>query len=85
VVTLAGSSCTGSSVLVGATVEGGRWGSLRGVRVGDSVAKLLWEAQDAKHIAPDRWLLASGGASHHAKLVAVARAGTVASFVLTGS
>ena len=85
VVTLAGSSCTDSSVLVGATVQGARWGSLRGVRVGDSVAKLLWEAQDAKRVALDRWLLASGGTSHHATLVAVARAGTIVSFVLTGS
>ena len=83
--TLAGSSCTDSSVLVGATVEGARWGSLRGVRVGDSVAKLLWEAQDAKRVAPDQWLLASGGTTHHARLVAVTSVGAVVRLVLTGS
>ncbi|HEY8705218.1 MAG TPA: hypothetical protein VIL98_10720 [Gaiellaceae bacterium] len=83
--TFGGGRCTDGSVLVGAVVEGSRWRSLRGVQVGDSVAKLLWEAQDAKAVAPGRWLLASGGASQHAKLVAVARSGTIVSLRLTGS
>jgi hypothetical protein len=84
VATFAGALCTDSSALAGATVSGSRWGSLRGVRVGDSVAKLLWQAQDAKRLAPAQWLLASGGSSHHAKLVAAIHAGKVTSFVLSG-
>jgi hypothetical protein len=84
VATFAGASCTGASVLAGATVEGARWGSFRGVRVGDSVGRLLWQAQDAKRVAPGQWLIASGGTSHHAKLVAVTRSGKVAGFVLSG-
>jgi hypothetical protein len=84
VATFAGASCKDASVLTGATVEGARWGSLRGVRVGDSVGKLVWQAQDAKRVAPGQWLLASGGTSHRAKLVAVTRSGKVTSFVLSG-
>jgi hypothetical protein len=80
--TFGGGRCTDGSVLVGAVVEGSRWRSLRGVQIGDSVAKLLWEAQDAKVVSPGRWLLASGGTSKHAKLVAVARSGTVVRFQL---
>ena len=83
--TFAGGRCTNGSLLVGAVVKGSRWRSLGGVRVGDSVAKLLWEAQDAKAVSPGRWLIASGGTSNHAKLVAVAHSGTVVRFQLTGS
>jgi hypothetical protein len=83
VATFSGTDCTDSSPLEGATVRGARWGSLRGVRVGDSVARLLWQAQDAKRVAAG-WLLAAGGSSHHARLVAVIRSGKVASFVLSG-
>lgn len=85
VATFAATDCTDSSPLAGATVKGTRWGTLRGVRVGDSVARLLWQAQDAKRIAPTQWLLASGGSSHHAKLVAVIHAGKVVGFALTGA
>jgi len=85
VATFGGGRCTKDSVLVGAVVQGLRWHSLSGVRVGDSVAKLLWEAQSAKPLAHGRWLLASGGASHHARLVAVTSVGAVVRLELTGS
>jgi hypothetical protein len=85
VATFAGADCSDKSALAGATVRGARWGTLRGVRVGDSVARLLWQAQDAKHIGPSQWLLASGGSSHHARLVAVVNAGKVVGFALTGA
>jgi hypothetical protein len=85
VATFAGADCTDSSVLAGATVRGARWGTLRGVRIGDSVARLLWQAQDAKRIGPGQWLLAAGGSSLHAQLVAVTHAGTVEGFVLRGA
>jgi hypothetical protein len=85
VATFAGADCTDSSVLTGATVRGARWGTLRGVRVGDSVARLLWQAQDAKRVGPGQWLLAAGGSSLHAQLVAVTHAGRVEGFVLRGA
>ena len=85
VATFAGNSCTADSVLAGAVVEGSRWHSLSGAQVGESLAKMLWDAQSAKPLSHGRWLLASGGTTHHAKLVAVTSVGVVVRLVLTGS
>jgi hypothetical protein len=86
VVTFAGGRCTAASTLTGAVVEGSRWRSLTGAQVGESAAKMLWDDQSAKLISPGRWLLASGGVSHHAKLVAITSGvGSVVRFELTGS
>jgi hypothetical protein len=86
VVTFAGGRCTAASTLTGAVVDGSRWRSLTGAQIGESAAKMVWGSQAAKLISPGRWLLASSGASHHAKLVAVTSvAGSVVRFVLTGS
>lgn len=84
-VSFAGQRCTDTSVLAGAVVRGDRWGSLNGARVGDSVAQILWLDQGARVVAPGRWLLASGGVSHTARLVAVAVRGKVVSLELTGA
>jgi hypothetical protein len=83
-VTFAGPRCAGTSVLAGAVAHGDRWSSLNGVRVGDPVAQMLWSDQAAKALAPGRWLLASGGVSHTARLVAVAVGGRLVSLQLTG-
>jgi hypothetical protein len=86
VVTFAGGRCTPVSRLTGAVVEGTRWHALSGAQVGESVAKMAWDNQSAKLISPGRWLLASGGTSHHARLVAVASVtGGVVRFELTGA
>jgi hypothetical protein len=77
--------CVPRSVLANATVSGVLWHSLSGVQVGDSVAKLAWEAQGAKPLGHGRWLLGSGGMSHHARLVAVTSVGAVVRLVLTGA
>jgi hypothetical protein len=77
--------CGPRSVLANATARGLRWRSLDGVQVGDSVAKLAWEAQGAKPLGRGRWLLGSGGTSHHARLVAVTSVGAVARLVLSGA
>jgi hypothetical protein len=76
--------CTPSSTLANATVSGVLWHSLSGVQVGDSVAKLAWEAQGAKPLGHGRWLLGSGGTSNHARLVAVTSVGAVVRLVLSG-
>lgn len=41
-------------------VTGSRWTSLSGVRVGDPLARLLWQVPGAKRLAPGTWLLARG-------------------------
>jgi hypothetical protein len=85
VATFAGGHCTAAGTLTGAVVQGSRWHSLSGAQVGESIAQMVWNDQSAKHISPGHWLLASGGTSHHAKLVAVVSAGSVVRFELTGS
>jgi hypothetical protein len=77
--------CTAGARLTGAVVEGTRWGTLSGVDVGDATAKMVWEAQGAKSLSGGRWLLASGGTSHHARLVAVTSVGAVVRLVLSGA
>jgi hypothetical protein len=82
--TFADDRCNAGSVLAGAVVQGARWRSLSGAQVGESVGKLLWDAQTARPLAHGRWLLASGGTSRHARLVAETSVGAVARLVLTG-
>ena len=77
--------CDTRSVLANATVSGVRWHSLSGVQVGDSVAKLAWEAQGARPLGHGRWLIGSGGTSRHARLVAVTSVGAVVRLVLSGA
>jgi hypothetical protein len=76
--------CTSGARLAGAVVEEARWGTLNGVNVGDATAKMVWEAQGAKALSGGRWLLGSGGTSHHARLVAVTSVGAVVRLVLSG-
>jgi hypothetical protein len=76
--------CTSDARLTGAVVGGTRWGSISGVMVGDATAKMVWEAQGAKPLSRGRWLLASGGVSHHARLVAETSVGAVVRLVLSG-
>jgi hypothetical protein len=83
VATFAG-RCTSGATLTGAVVEGTRWGSMTGVMVGDATAKMVWEAQGARPLSHGRWLLASGGVSHHARLVAETSVGAVVRLVLSG-
>jgi hypothetical protein len=86
VATFAGATCRGDSVLVGAAVIDARWRSLSGAQIGEPVGKLLWDVQTAKQLSHGRWLIASGGTSGHARLVAVTSViGTVTQLVLTGS
>jgi hypothetical protein len=83
-VTFGGSRCTGASVLAGAVVSGDRWSSLSGARIGEPVAQMLWNVQAAKAVAPGRWVLAAGGVSGAARLVAVVAGGKVVEMRLTG-
>ena len=86
VATFAGGECRADSVLVGAVVIDSRWRSLSGAQISEPVAKLLWDVQSAKPLSHGRWLVASGGMSRHARLVAVTSVvGTVTKLVLTGS
>jgi hypothetical protein len=84
--TFAGRACTGNSVLLAATVSGSAWSSLTTVQIGDSVAQMSWEDPTAKAVSTRNgqttWQLASGGASHNAKLLAISgREGKITSIV----
>jgi hypothetical protein len=83
VATFAG-RCRSGATLTGAVVAGTRWGSITGVMIGDATAKMVWEAQGAKPLSHGRWLLGSGGVSHHARLVAETSVGAVVRLVLSG-
>jgi hypothetical protein len=52
-------ACAADSVLVGATARGSRWSSLDGVHVGDSVARMVYEAPGAKRV-DGRWRVSAG-------------------------
>jgi len=75
----AGRRCASGSLLSGATVTGSRWSSLSGVRVGDPVARMVWQDQTAKLLSRagsgSRWLLGGVGSKHRSELVAVAANG----------
>jgi hypothetical protein len=77
----AGRSCTSGSLLTGATVTGSRWSSLSGVRVGDPVARMVWQDQTAKLVSrvggASTWLLGGVGSKHRSELVAECRGGVV--------
>jgi hypothetical protein len=83
VATFAG-RCTSDATLTGAVVGAARWGSMNGVMIGDATARMVWEAQGARPLGHGRWLLGSGGTSHHARLVAVTSVGAVVRLVLSG-
>jgi hypothetical protein len=71
-------SCSSRAVLVRATVTSSRWGSLTGVQIGDSLARVLFEAPYARRLGASRWRLAS---SHGHSLVAEIARGRVAGLV----
>ncbi|HEY2374201.1 MAG TPA: hypothetical protein VGH82_16900 [Gaiellaceae bacterium] len=73
-------SCGADAVLVRATVTSTRWSSLTGVRIGDPVARVLFEAPYTKRLGANRWRLAM---SHRHSLVAEISQGRVARFVAT--
>jgi hypothetical protein len=58
-VRFAGAACTASSVLVSATATGRRWSSLDGVHVGDSLARMVFEARGARKV-DGRWRVSAG-------------------------
>ncbi|HZS25035.1 MAG TPA: hypothetical protein VFA30_08610 [Gaiellaceae bacterium] len=72
--------CSARGVLVSATATSTRWSSLTGVHVGDSLARLRFEAPSAKREGAGRWRLA--GAHGHA-LVARVAGGRVTGLVAT--
>jgi hypothetical protein len=81
-----GRQCSGRDALLTATVRGSAWSSLTGVHIGDPIAEVAWEDPTAKLVSnangKTSWQLASGGASHNAKLLAVGGdSGRVVSFV----
>jgi hypothetical protein len=74
-------SCAGGSALVRADVVGARWSSLAGVRVGDPLARLVWQDQRAARFAAAAWILGGVGRAHPPRLLAlVGPAGTVTGF-----
>jgi hypothetical protein len=73
-------SCGSNAVLLRTIVTAGRWSSLTGVHIGDSLARVLFEAPFAKRLSADRWRLAS---SHGHSLVAEVARGRVARLVAT--
>ncbi|HEY3541672.1 MAG TPA: hypothetical protein VGK79_03935 [Gaiellaceae bacterium] len=74
-------SCAPNAQLAAATVTSRRWTTLNGVRIGDSVARLLWQDQGAARITERTWAL--GGRSARPRLLArLDRAGRVAEFVV---
>ena len=77
-VTFSGPSC---DVLDGASVTGSRWSSLSGVRIGDSVAKMVWLTQTRSRPALGHVWVISRGAQYRSELVAwIGRRGTVVRF-----
>ena len=79
------SRCSSGSILRTATVDGGPWTSLSGVRVGDPVGRMRWQVPSAKlvssHSGRAIWRLATAVAhgSHASLLATIGPAGTVTS------
>jgi hypothetical protein len=72
------------SILRTATVRGSRWASLGGVRVGDSVAKMVWTTQTRSRPVGGRIYVIGRGAQYRAELVAFTGSnGAVAGFTAT--
>ena len=72
-------SCAANARLVRATATSSRWSSITGVHVGDSLARVLFEAPYTKRLSANRWRLAL---SHQHLLVAeIAAGGRVARLV----
>ena len=61
-------TCAPAAALVAATVTSSRWTTLNGVRVGDSIARVLWQDQSAARLT--RQSLALGGRSARPRLLA---------------
>ena len=70
-------SCAADAALVAATVTSPRWTTLNGVRVGQSLGRMLWQDQGAKRLTAQRWAL--GGTRLLARLD---RTGSVVELVL---
>ena len=73
-------NCASTGVLMRAAVTSSRWSSLSGVHIGDSLARVLFEAPYPKRLGVNRWRLAL---SHQHSLVAGIGAGRVARLVAT--
>jgi hypothetical protein len=86
VATFAGTRCSGDSLLLGARITSRRWTSLSGVRIGDPVARMVWQDQGARLVSRahgrSTWLLGGAGAKPLHRLVAVVARGRVASLVV---
>jgi hypothetical protein len=77
-------SCASSSLLVRAAVAGARWSSLNGVRIGDSLARMLWQDQGAFRLTAGAWALGGVGRKHSPRLLAyVSRLGVVTALVVS--
>jgi hypothetical protein len=76
-------SCTGAATLVHASMTDARWSSLTGVRVGDSIARMLWQDQGASRLSTEIWALGGVGRTHPPRLLArVSRLGVVTELVV---
>jgi len=74
-------SCAPDAALVAATVTSPRWTTLNGVRVGQSLGRMLWQDPGAKRLTAQRWAL--GGRSARPRLLArLDRTGSVVELVL---
>jgi hypothetical protein len=72
------------TVLRATTVRGSRWASLSGVRVGDSVAKMIWTTQTRSRPVGGRVYVIGRGTQYRAELVAFTTPnGAVAGFTAT--
>lgn len=82
VATFPGTQCPGDSRLLRATITSSRWSSLSGVRVGDPVARMVWQDQAARLVSRahgrSTWLLGGAGAKLPHRLLAVVADGRVA-------
>lgn len=77
-------SCADSGTLLRATIGDTRWSSLSGVRIGDSLGRMLWQDQSALRLTAGTWALGGAGRKQQTRLVArVSRLGVVTSFVVS--
>jgi hypothetical protein len=74
-------SCARNAVLTRAAATSNRWSSITGVRVGDPLARVLFEAPYAKRLSASRWRIAL--AHRHSLVAEIGDGGRVARLVAT--
>ncbi len=81
--TFAGAHCRSGSILRTATVRGGKWSSLNGVQIGETVAEMRWQFPGTKRISSAHghtvWLLSTAIASSSQLFAVTGPGGTVTS------